>query len=329
MAAPVVPVERWHVLGARAFALVALVVLVAGAVSDGRLDTAPQVVGSVLAVVTVALAAWGLLRGLRVDRLERGLLLWPAAVVVLMAVVNLSTPITARELPGLFTLAFLFLGLTQRPGTVWWCLPLALAPYVWILRIDLDVSLVRIPIILVLWTLVCEVPARLLAALRAQGDELARLADTDPLTGLANRTRLDGTLAGLGRGDAIALLDLDHFKRFNDTYGHPAGDDLLRDFAACLRAGTRRGDQVFRYGGEEFLLVLRRTSVAQAAVDVGEIADRWRAARPGTTFSAGVADGGEADPLGTADARLYRAKETGRDRVVSGETQDEPVPGGF
>ena len=314
--APLVPAARWHVLGARAFVVIGLVVLVAGAVSDGRLDTAPRVVLAVLGVVLATFALWGGLRRAGRDRSERSVLLWPVAVVALMTALNLVSPLTAHELPGLFTLAFLFVGLTQRPGTVWWCLPPALVPYVWILQIDVDVSLVRIPVILAVWALVAEVPARLLAMVREQAEVLSQLARTDPLTGLANRSRLDATLAGLGPGDAVALLDLDHFKRFNDTHGHPAGDALLRDFAACVSGGTRRGDLVFRYGGEEFLLVLPAAGVGEPSAVVQDLARRWQEERPGVTFSAGVASAGEPDPVAAADARLYRAKALGRDRVV-------------
>lgn len=314
---PVVPVARWHVLGARSFLLVVLVVLVAGAVSDGRLDTAPRVVLAVLGVVLVTLTTWVVLRRVGRDGAERSVLLWPVAVVVLMVVLNAVSPLTAHELPGLFTLSFLFVGLTQRPGTAWWCLPVALVPYVWILQIDVDVSLVRIPVIVAVWALVAEVPARLLAMVRVQAETLSQLARTDPLTGLANRSRLDATLGALGPGDAVALLDLDHFKRFNDAHGHPAGDELLRDFAACLTSGTRRGDVVFRYGGEEFLLVLAGAGLDDAAATVEDLARRWRSVRPGETFSAGVASAGGPDPVGTVDALLYRAKELGRDRVVT------------
>ncbi|TCJ00370.1 GGDEF domain-containing protein [Aeromicrobium sp. IC_218] len=320
--APVVPVARWHVLGARAFLGVTLVVLVAGAVSDGRLDTAPRVVLAVLAVAAATFAVWALLRGLGRDGSERSVMLWPVAVVALMTVLNVVSPLTAHELPGLFTLAFLFVGLTQRPGTVWWCLLPALPPYLWILQISVDVSLVRIPVILAIWVLVAEVPARLLDMVRAQSEALSQLARTDPLTGLANRSRLDATLAALGPGDAVALLDLDHFKRFNDTHGHPAGDALLRDFAACLVTGTRRTDVVFRFGGEEFLLVLVGASLPDASALVEELASRWRTARAGETFSAGVVSAGGPDPVGAADALLYRAKREGRDRVVAEDGTD-------
>lgn len=322
--APVVPVARWHVLGVRAFAGVVLVVLVAGAVSDGRLATAPRVVLAVAGVVLGTLTVWVLLRWLGRDRSERSVLLWPGGVLLLLVVLNLVSPLTARELPGVFTLAFLFVGLSQRPGTVWWCLPIALVPYVWVLQIDLDVSLVRIPVIVAVWTLVAEVPARLLGLLRVQAEELSRTASTDALTGLANRADLDRTLAALGAQDALGILDLDHFKRYNDTFGHPSGDVLLRDFADCLRESARSGDRLFRYGGEEFLLVLPRTTPAAGAAVLHRIADHWRQTRPDVTFSAGVASAAGPDPLGTADALLYQAKEQGRDRVVAQADAADP-----
>jgi diguanylate cyclase (GGDEF)-like protein len=116
---------------------------------------------------------------------------------------------------------------------------------------------------------------------------------------------------------SVALLDLDHFKAFNDREGHPAGDALLRGVAAAWRRELRGIDVLARYGGEEFGLVLPGCSVAEGAA----IVDRLRAMTPlGETSSAGVAawDGVEgADALVTrADRALYQAKRAGRDRTV-------------
>jgi diguanylate cyclase (GGDEF)-like protein len=113
------------------------------------------------------------------------------------------------------------------------------------------------------------------------------------------------------------LLDLDFFKRFNDAYGHQAGDLLLKEAAAAWRAELREIDVLARYGGEEFGLIITGLPAAEAL----EIVSRLRPVTPrGQTFSAGLAewDGRQtADELvGRADEALYRAKAAGRDRVL-------------
>ncbi len=162
------------------------------------------------------------------------------------------------------------------------------------------------------------------------------LADTDALTGLPNRRAWDGAIArhldqarAQRRRLTVALIDLDHFKRFNDERGHQAGDRLLKGAAGAWRSELRAGDVLARYGGEEFALVAPDCGVDDA---VG-LAERLRAAVPGdATCSIGVAewDGHEdADALlARADAALYAAKRTGRDRVTpagAGRERDAPV----
>jgi diguanylate cyclase (GGDEF)-like protein len=126
----------------------------------------------------------------------------------------------------------------------------------------------------------------------------------------------------------VALLDVDHFKRFNDTNGHQAGDLLLKSAAASWRAQLREGDMLARYGGEEFAALLVGCTQAEAVA----ILDRVRAATPlGESVSIGVVQwDGEQTPeelIGAADDALYRAKERGRDRVVA-SLPPEPQPGG-
>jgi diguanylate cyclase (GGDEF)-like protein len=169
---------------------------------------------------------------------------------------------------------------------------------------------------------------RLLAAEAAsaieRADLLARLssmATTDPLTALPNRRAWEAHLERClreGTADAVcvAMLDLDHFKAFNDTHGHHAGDRLLRDAAASWREQLRPGDLLARYGGEEFAVVLPGCGAEEAAA----VVQRLRAHTPGgVTCSAGIAvwDGTEsADALmRRADAALYGAKRAGRDRA--------------
>ena len=133
----------------------------------------------------------------------------------------------------------------------------------------------------------------------------------------------------------MVILDLDHFKLVNDTYGHEAGDRVLVALADLLRAHTREGDVVCRYGGEEFVVLMPGSS----AVSAGRRAELWRTALDAQTFafkaeevtvtlSAGVAcfpdDGSDGEAvLRAADEALYRAKGSGRNRVMifSGETR--------
>ncbi len=165
------------------------------------------------------------------------------------------------------------------------------------------------------------------ATIIERSDLLARveaLARTDALTGTANRRALDETLTvaladarRTGRPLAVAMLDLDHFKRHNDRYGHQAGDELLRATAAAWMGELRPGDTLARYGGEEFLAVLRSCDAAGSVV----VADRLREVMPGlVTASAGTAawDGEEtlASLVARADAALYAAKDAGRDRTI-------------
>ena len=174
-------------------------------------------------------------------------------------------------------------------------------------------------------------------------DERAQLrheAGTDSLTGLANRAsllpRLSQALAGAVRLDqplCVVMADLDRFKDINDSYGHLAGDQVLRDAAARLGTALRDFDLVGRYGGEEFVAVLQNTGV-DAAVQIAERVRRRFADHPFNiagvpqriTISQGVAlarSGDSVDSLiARADAALYAAKQTGRDCVRVAESPD-------
>lgn len=161
--------------------------------------------------------------------------------------------------------------------------------------------------------------ARTAVARIRQEVHLEESATTDALTGLANRRVAMRVLGRLDVGDTVVYIDLDHFKRVNDTLGHDAGDGVLRAFARSMRAVARAGDTVGRHGGEEFVMLLPRTGVDGALVVLDRLRWMWEAARPQpVTFSAGVAtvasSGGRA-ALNRADAALYAAKRAGRDRV--------------
>jgi diguanylate cyclase (GGDEF)-like protein len=140
----------------------------------------------------------------------------------------------------------------------------------------------------------------------------------DALTGVGNRRRADALLAQVKPGDAVVLLDLDHFKSVNDRFGHAVGDEVLVALAKYLDRSLRDGDAVARFGGEEFLVVLRQAG-PNATGAMERLMAGWRRTDPVTTFSAGVAvhvaDAKPAATLIAADRALYRAKDAGRDCV--------------
>jgi diguanylate cyclase (GGDEF)-like protein len=175
----------------------------------------------------------------------------------------------------------------------------------------------------------CLVLVAFLAALvlrSARRDRsLAERAGTDPLTGAANRRRLEEDLERREAHVAVLMIDLDHFKSLNDGAGHAAGDEALRRVATAVGACLRRQDVLYRYGGEEFCVLLRDTTAEDAAV----VAERIRAvveavpvpgeeALPGGRLTASIGVAAQPDAragLETADALLYVAKTDGRNRV--------------
>jgi diguanylate cyclase (GGDEF)-like protein len=162
--------------------------------------------------------------------------------------------------------------------------------------------------------------------------QLATLAATDHLTGLPNRrTFTEGLAVEIerarrhGRDVSLVVMDIDHFKRINDTHGHPTGDRVLIGVAARLFADVRDTEMVARVGGEEFAWILPETDAARAGIAAGR-AIRLVGHDPfpdvgRVTMSAGVGDlrrgGRVADLLESADLALYSAKADGRDRVAA------------
>jgi diguanylate cyclase (GGDEF)-like protein len=182
-----------------------------------------------------------------------------------------------------------------------------------------------------------EIARRILAMqeeLERKNARLAELATVDALTGLRNRRHFRDSLADAfsfaarsGGPLSMVMLDLDDFKSYNDSFGHPAGDDLLCTLAELLRSVGREQDVVARYGGEEFAILLPGTDADGGLA----FAERLRAAVEGypwplrpVTASLGVATAGAADAgpealVARADQALYRSKQRGRNRVTPGD----------
>lgn len=162
--------------------------------------------------------------------------------------------------------------------------------------------------------------AHLAVALLRRANALVDEAVTDRLTGLLNRRALDRLLRRLRGEDVVVMLDLDHFKRVNDSHGHAAGDRVLATFAQTIRHGLRANEWAARAGGEEFVIVLQATTVDEARLVLDRLRTEWTLVRPlPITFSAGVAAVGNragVRALAAADGALYEAKHGGRNRVV-------------
>ncbi|HVM91525.1 MAG TPA: GGDEF domain-containing protein [Terriglobales bacterium] len=176
-------------------------------------------------------------------------------------------------------------------------------------------------------------------AVVARSQKLLHAATTDPLTGLHNRGYIDDRFANeLSRARrynkplTVAVIDADHFKLLNDTYGHPAGDRVLQQIAATLRSSFRQSDTAGRYGGEEFVVILPETDIETAqrkleslreTIAATSISIPPRGEKICVTVCAGLSsypeDGEDSAALfALADDRMFQAKKEGRNRVVAG-----------
>ena len=171
-------------------------------------------------------------------------------------------------------------------------------------------------------------------------NELRRIASVDELTGTHTRRHIlelgeheQRRRSRHGHDLAILMMDLDHFKRINDGFGHAAGDQVLRDFGFLLRSSLRKGDIAGRFGGEEFLAILPETDLETARGIAERLCERvrenrtfWQEHALAVTVSIGLiavqADEVLDKAIARADRSLYRAKRAGRDRVVIGAACD-------
>ncbi|MGX6602664.1 diguanylate cyclase [Micromonosporaceae bacterium Da 78-11] len=175
--------------------------------------------------------------------------------------------------------------------------------------------------------------SQLLRQSERQSNQVRELSRRDELTGLPNRRAWTDELPKVlenarhfGNPVSVAMMDLDHFKSFNDAYGHPAGDRLLKEAAAAWHGGLRGSDILARYGGEEFIVLLPGADIEQALMVMERVLGMTPSAQ---TFSSGVAtwDAEETSDelIARADAALYRAKRGGRNRVVAAGLDPGPT----
>lgn len=280
---------------------------------------------------------------------EREMLAAIALTGLLVAIIGLvpwnRTPRWTRLVPSLIYLGVVALLRDAEGGTASGYGPLVLLPLFWTAlygtRAQLAVVLVGIaalfavPVLTVggpeypvtewrriaVWMVVAPIIGFTVQGLVGQVESLAR---TDPLTGLPNRRAWDDVfereLARAERDDqllAVAMLDLDHFKAYNDTHGHQAGDDLLASAAQAWREQLRAVDVLARWGGEEFVALLPGAAEEDAIL----VMDRLRKATPDDqTVSIGIAvrrpNESSDELLSRADTALYAAKDAGRNRAM-------------
>ncbi len=183
------------------------------------------------------------------------------------------------------------------------------------------------------------------AELQAANAKLEALSLSDGLTGLLNRRAMAAKLEELhdlsrryGNAYSVILLDIDHFKQYNDTLGHLAGDEAIRRIAKRLRSAIRGSDHAYRYGGEEFLVAMPETGDESVAERIRRSTEALAIPHPASSTAAivtvsighasvGSGAAGEAhdwqDVVGRADRALYRAKQLGRNRVAEAPIRAE------
>ena len=314
------------------------------------------VVTPILALVTFAIW-WGVRPVVRETLMTLANIIAPVSVIVMVMVAQKGDAGPSR---GALTIVFLFITVVVRLR-FWYATAACLClvgvqlsiPWLMHLPVPGNVALSVVTMAATLtanYTLEREYRRNYLqrvllriqsARLAALVEQLQELSHRDPLTGLANRRAMDTQLGDLCERKeqfAAIVVDVDHFKAFNDRYGHQIGDDCLRRIAAMLRASLRRvSDRVARMGGEEFAVLLPQTSLEDAYT----IAERMRKSvaelriphldSPSgnvVTISAGVSGtSGSVAPdelLAEADRALYRAKALGRNRVEKADAEAKP-----
>lgn len=218
---------------------------------------------------------------------------------------------------------------------IWWCARLISLPLSQLAtnveHQDVAVAMQRVQSVKAWYFEAERLKRAVMASISSLQDKIGKLNQasiTDPLTGLRNRRGMQDAVEHLqtsGTPFAVVALDIDHFKRVNDTHGHPKGDEVIRGMADLMRQCSRPSDVLCRSGGEEFLMLLPNAGAKEAA-SVAERLRKHTAGQPlsgvdGITVSAGVAQwttatGDVAPTFKAADAALYAAKKQGRNQVV-------------
>lgn len=261
--------------------------------------------GAVAAAAVVALV--GRWRGWH----ERRALLfgWPVAALLATVLVGAVAPAATQNFPGVITVTFAYIGLTCRRWRSLAFVPFGVAAFVVGGGKVLPGALTTVVLAAVMWVVVAEVPAWLIAQLEEQSALLRKIAHTDALTQLLDRSTLGSQLSAHAHGSAVVLIDLDNFKRYNDTHGHEAGDVLLITFADAIRCSVRAQDVAFRIGGDEFLLLLVGADRTEAEQALDQLRQRWTEIGEPVSFSAGIASG-EQDLMRLADEHMYANKRS-------------------
>jgi diguanylate cyclase (GGDEF)-like protein len=257
-----------------------------------------------------------------------------------VALNNIAGALPVPTLGIWFVLIFLWIGSWHRRGVCLAMAPLATAAYLLPYAFgaprapgSMGSVVLIIPVAVLAGEMIASnvERARTLALEQQDAvDALAKANMTDDLTQLGNRRFGNQMLDGLQPGDALALLDLDHFKAVNDRYGHAQGDQVLQELGEFLRGAVRSSDEIARMGGEEFMLIVRQPDPAQVFGSIDRLISGWRSRSPLSTLSAGLTihQAGQTviDTYRSADAALYGAKKGGRDRIVAADLASPVTP---
>jgi diguanylate cyclase (GGDEF)-like protein len=295
----------WHGIGLTAY--LAMLVLYATAGHFYGAGFSPRFLwvlggGATVGVVVALIGRW---RGWQ----ERRALLfgWPAAALLATVLVGVVAPAATHDLPGIITVTFAYIGLTCSRWRSFAFVPLGVVAFVVGGSKAIPGSLTTVVLAAALWVIIAEVPAWLIAQLEEQSALLRKIAHTDALTQLFDRSTLGPQLSTHASGSAVVLIDLDNFKRYNDTHGHEAGDEVLIAFADAIRWSVRKEDIAFRIGGDEFLLMLVGADRTEAEQALDRLRRRWADSGEPVSFSAGIASG-EQDLMRLADQHMYANK---------------------
>ncbi len=291
----------------------------------------PEARGDIMLVaVAIAAADLGLLY-LPWRKLTRlALLAFPALLVIGEVSLAVVTKGVSADYSGFFTLAFLYIGLTQRRGTGPVFALVAGPSWVVAQQLWATSTAIKLVLVLVIWVLMSDVLATRRARDASRSRRLFDRANTDSLTGLGNRLALSDRLTrlaseGSSMRASLLLIDLDGFKKVNDTFGHAVGDELLTVMARRLQSTLRDQDLAVRLGGDEFAVLLEggiESALQVAARTLSSLAAPIALSRSrlSMTASIGIVEIAPTDSvdavLNQADLAMYEAKSAGRNRVA-------------